>query len=171
MNTTAVYAGFWRRAAANFLDALVLMFPTSIVAMGFGGDLLLILNLVVSLLYFALMHSSPLQASFGKIAFKIKVTGCAGERIGFGRAAIRFPAAILSAALLCIGLIMAGLTARKQALHDMLCGTLVVSSAATPAEIVAGGDTMPVTGGVKATIAVMVLLPPTLSLLGLMGMH
>lgn len=171
MSAAAVYAGFWRRAAANFIDALVLMFPTSIVAMGFGGDLLLILNLVVSMLYFALMHSSPLQASFGKLAFRIKVTGRAGERIGFGRAAIRFPAAILSAALLCIGLIMAGLTARKQALHDMLCGTLVVSRAATPAEVAAGGGTMPITGAVIAANAVMILLPPLLGLLGLMGMH
>lgn len=171
MSAAPVYAGFWRRAAAAFLDALVLRLIIEIPARAFGGDLLFLLALAASLLYFALMHSSPLQATLGKRAFGIKVTGRTGERIGFKRAAIRFPAACLSAALLGLGLLMAGVTPWKQALHDMICGTLVVGRAVTPAQIAAGADTMPITGGVTAAAAVMIILPPVLFLLGLMGMH
>jgi uncharacterized RDD family membrane protein YckC len=39
---------------------------------------------------------------------------------------VRYFAAILSAAILCIGLLMIAFTEKKQGLHDMLAGTLVV---------------------------------------------
>ena len=41
----------------------------------------------------------------------------------------------------------------------MIAGTLVVNRKAEPAEVVAGGGTMPLTGGVIAVVALLVLVP------------
>ena len=51
-----------------------------------------------------------------------------GERISFGRANGRYWSKILSAFILCIGFLMAGFTKKKQGLHDIIAGTLVVKS-------------------------------------------
>jgi uncharacterized RDD family membrane protein YckC len=81
-------------------------------------------------LYFALLESSRLQATLGKLALAIKVITLDGGRIGFWRATLRTIAKYLSAAILMIGFIMAGLTRRKQALHDYIAGTLVIDAKA-----------------------------------------
>ena len=49
----------------------------------------------------------------------------ASERVAFARATGRYFSKIISSMILFIGYIMAGFTARKQALHDMIAGTLV----------------------------------------------
>jgi uncharacterized RDD family membrane protein YckC len=56
----------------------------------------------------------------------LKVTDLEGRRISFARATGRHFAKILSGLMFFIGFIMAGFTQRKQALHDMIAGTLVV---------------------------------------------
>ena len=48
-----------------------------------------------------------------------------GNRISFERASGRYFAKWVSSLTLLVGYIIAGFTARKQALHDMLAGTLV----------------------------------------------
>jgi hypothetical protein len=58
------------------------------------------------------------------------VTDLDGNRIGFGRATGRYFAKILSALILLIGFIMAAFTQKKQGLHDIIAGTLVVKKAA-----------------------------------------
>jgi uncharacterized RDD family membrane protein YckC len=81
---------------------------------------------VAAWLYFANMESGPKQATFGKRALGLKVTNLAGEKIGFGQASGRFFGKFVSGITLYIGFIMAGFTERKQALHDLIAGTLVV---------------------------------------------
>ena len=65
----------------------------------------------------------------GKRAMGIKVTDDYGRRIGFGRASGRFFGKIVSGLIFYIGFMLAGWTSRKQALHDMMAGSLVVFSA------------------------------------------
>jgi uncharacterized RDD family membrane protein YckC len=77
-------------------------------------------------LYFGLMESSAKQGTLGKMAVGIKVTDLQGNRISFGRATGRYFSKILSGLILYIGYMMAGFTEKKQALHDMIAGTLVV---------------------------------------------
>jgi len=138
-----VYAGFWLRFVAIFIDGLVWS-PLTIISMvlragmhsaednstkiGFALITLLfsLFDLVARWLYFACMESSSWQATLGKKAVGIRVTALDGERISFGRATGRYFGKILSALILMIGFIMAGFTERKQALHDMIAGTLVV---------------------------------------------
>jgi len=83
-------------------------------------------GIIVGWLYFALQECSAQQATLGKRALGIKVTDANGLRIGFGRATGRFFGKILSGLIFAIGFMLAGWTERKQALHDMLAGTLVV---------------------------------------------
>jgi len=82
--------------------------------------------MVIGWLYFALMESSGRQGTLGKHLLGIRVTGLDGGRISFGRATGRYFGKILSGMILMVGYLMAGFTDRKQALHDMLAGTLVV---------------------------------------------
>jgi uncharacterized RDD family membrane protein YckC len=73
------------------------------------------------------MISSEWQATVGKRAMSIVVTGIDGGRISFGRATGRHFAKYVSAFIIGIGFIMAAFTAKKQALHDMMAETLVIN--------------------------------------------
>jgi uncharacterized RDD family membrane protein YckC len=140
-----VYAGFWLRVAAIFVDGLIFLpltlisyylqfeartndFDSAAAKIGLGLVMIAygVFTFVVRWLYFALMESSRWQGTVGKRLLGIRVTGMDGNRIGFGRATGRYFGKIISALILCIGFMMAGFTERKQALHDMIAGTLVV---------------------------------------------
>jgi uncharacterized RDD family membrane protein YckC len=85
------------------------------------------LFVVAQWLYFAGMESSARQATFGKAAMSLRVTGLTGQHLTFGHATGRFFAKIISGLIpLGIGYFMAGFTEKKQALHDMIAGTLVL---------------------------------------------
>ncbi|HEX8925172.1 MAG TPA: RDD family protein [Terriglobales bacterium] len=141
------YAGFWLRFVAYVIDQLILgiaitpfMFGViggAAMMRGDPGDIglmmhhvvrLAVISLVIKWLYFALMESSSKQATLGKMVLGLRVTDMNLQRIEFGRASGRFFGKILSGMLLMIGYIMAAFTERKQALHDMLAGTLVIRS-------------------------------------------
>jgi uncharacterized RDD family membrane protein YckC len=82
---------------------------------------------VLKWLYFAYLESGEKQATWGKQALGLYVTDGAAEHISFGRASGRFFAKMISGLIpLGIGYIMAGFTERKQALHDMIAGCLVL---------------------------------------------
>lgn len=90
-----------------------------------------ILPVIVQALYFTVMHASAAQASLGKMAVGIKVVRGDGSRIGMGRSLGRWAALFFSYVLSCgaaylASAIMAGVTQRKQGLHDMIADTLVV---------------------------------------------
>jgi uncharacterized RDD family membrane protein YckC len=81
----------------------------------------------VSWLYHAVAESSSWQATPGKKLLNLKVTDMEGQAISFGRASGRFFAKIITGLIpLGIGYILAGFTEKKQALHDMIAGCLVL---------------------------------------------
>ncbi|MBM3325864.1 MAG: RDD family protein [Calditrichaeota bacterium] len=84
------------------------------------------IGFIIGWLYCAILESSNWQATIGKRAVGIYVTDVNRNRITFGRATGRNFAKIVSWIILCIGYFMAGWTLKKQALHDMLAGTLVL---------------------------------------------
>jgi uncharacterized RDD family membrane protein YckC len=142
------YAGFWFRAFALAIDFFIVCFtvgPTVVepiliknqVGKAFrdvlnftnGGSrqslaLLLLLHLILWL-YYASFESSRWQATPGKKLMGLTVTSLTGQRISFARASGRYFGKLLSQFLL-IGFFLAAFTAKKQALHDMLAGCLVV---------------------------------------------
>jgi len=82
---------------------------------------------ILQWLYFAGMESSARQTTFGKSVMSMRVTNYEGQRISFGHATGRFFAKIVSGMVpFAIGYIMAAFTERKQALHDLIAGTLVL---------------------------------------------
>ena len=139
--TTSMYAGFWRRVAAALIDGLLLSVVTVPLTLAFGDDTYAdaarssaasSISVVVTWLYSALMESSAKQATVGKMALGMIVTDMEGRRIGFGKATGRHFAKILSALILGIGFIMVAFTQRKQGLHDILAGTLVIRGKLRP---------------------------------------
>lgn len=87
-----------------------------------------LLKLGVHLIYWPLFESSLWQATPGKRLSSLKVVDLAGNRISFVRAFCRNMAKVLSFLPLGFGFLMAFLTARNQALHDKIVGTVVLKS-------------------------------------------
>jgi uncharacterized RDD family membrane protein YckC len=150
------YAGFWLRFLAFIIDNIVigvgfvLILIPLLFLTGLGSLLSRIhpgqelddegiffiigaiflaatLSLVLTWLYHALMESSEWQATVGKKALGMVVTDMAGQRLSFGRATGRhFGKIITNLIPVLIGYIMAGFTEKRQALHDMMAGCLVL---------------------------------------------
>lgn len=146
------FGGFWLRFVASIADGVVfglvylLLFAlltaaerASMARMVFdpaGNDALTVTNLwstahtvlpwLVVWLYFAGLEASRLQATPGKRLLGLRVTDLAGRRASIIRTSFRNAFKPLSAAFLMIGFLMAGITARKQALHDMFAGCLIL---------------------------------------------
>ncbi|WP_407968843.1 RDD family protein [Bacillus altitudinis] len=85
-----------------------------------------LIGIAVTWLYYAIMESSKLQGTLGKMALGIKVTKVTGEKITFGRATGRFFAKGFLSPILFIGYIITFFTEKKQALHDLIASTIVV---------------------------------------------
>src|ERR1700691_300317 len=151
----SAYAGFWLRVVAHLIDgllagiafAIVLLAGIAAVGIGYFKDLiretnnpediftpgliaiiflLCAISIVMMWIYYAWLESSSHQGSLGKMALGLIVTDLEGRRISFARASGRYFAKIISQLLLLFGFVMAGFTAKKQALHDMIAGCLVV---------------------------------------------
>lgn len=125
------YAGFWTRFVAALIDGIFLGVINFTIAAIIGANTQEFgafqgITIILQWLYFALMESSANQATLGKMALGIKVVDLDGERISFGKATGRYFGKIVSAIILLIGYIMAAFTEKKQALHDMMAGTLVI---------------------------------------------
>ncbi len=122
-----VYASFGDRFGAALLDLLILIIPNIVLQVmaedHIWGD---IVSIVVSWLYASLMESGEGQATIGKKALGIKVVNMEGQRISFGQATGRFFSKYVSAIILFIGYFMMLWSDKKQTLHDMMAGTLVV---------------------------------------------
>jgi uncharacterized RDD family membrane protein YckC/Tfp pilus assembly major pilin PilA len=155
--TTELYAGFWRRVAAYFIDGLILLIPCIIV--GIIPILGFFLQIGIWATYKAVFEAGEKQATPGKRAMGIKVTTLDGERISVGQALGRYFGSILSGLILSIGYMMAGFTARKQALHDMMASTLVVNADASEEDVREGAGTMPMTIGVWIAVIVIFIFP------------
>jgi uncharacterized RDD family membrane protein YckC len=145
---TPSYAGFWIRVLAYLIDCLVMMAvscplgillgvgvaatgadqnsDSSIVTNGASN----VMSILIGWLYFSLLESSSWQGTVGKKVLGLRVTDLNGNRISFGRATGRYFGMILSSMICFIGFIMVAFTEKKQGLHDMIAGTLVLKGGA-----------------------------------------
>lgn len=166
------YSGFWRRAFGWLVDCVVLYLALVVLGAIVGvlvravtgksaglalREVAVVGTLFLPWLYYAVMESSALQATVGKLAAGIKVTDLAGNRVTFGRATGRYFAHILSGISLGVGYAMVVFTSQRQALHDMVAGTLVVRRASSPQSIAAAGPA-PRVSPALATLAVVGVL-------------
>jgi uncharacterized RDD family membrane protein YckC len=139
-----VYARFWTRFAAVFVDGVILGVVNAIT--GFVGGLafasslrtptpsagflvfqivLTLINLCIGITYETVLIGKY-GATLGKMACKIKVVTADGGKVSYPLALGRYFAKMLSAMILMIGYLMAAFDDEKRALHDRLCNTRVI---------------------------------------------
>lgn len=133
--TEVAYAGFWRRLLAYLIDGVLIagveialaravyaLAPDDFQALANVGPV----TAAIAWAYFALMESSPAQGTLGKLALNLYVSDTHGDPVTFRRAIFRNLFKNLSTLVLFVGWVLAAFTPRKQALHDILAGTLVL---------------------------------------------
>jgi uncharacterized RDD family membrane protein YckC len=145
------YGGFWIRFLAVLLDSVIINILTVPIALLVAGTSIAAISRLgpnpqpeqvlpiilpmffilfpviigINWLYEAITTSSGMEGTVGKRIVGVRVTDLSGRRIGFGRATGRHFAKIISGFMM-IGYIMAAFTEKKQGLHDMIAGTLVM---------------------------------------------
>jgi uncharacterized RDD family membrane protein YckC len=150
------YAGFWLRLVGYIIDEAVLVLGVGILTLiavaligvetlrttfegldksedHFPPELALMIGTfflaacLMAWLYYAWMESSSTQGTLGKMALGLIVTDLEGRRVSFARATGRFLARFITSMIpLGIGYILAGITEKRQALHDIIAGCLVL---------------------------------------------
>lgn len=93
----------------------------------------------VAALYFIGFEASSRQATPGKQWLGLRVCTLDGQRPSLGRTVLRFVAGSLSWLSLNLGHALAAWTPRKQALHDLIAGTVVVVETQTTSSATSGG--------------------------------
>lgn len=138
------YSGFWIRFGAWVIDWFVLFGINAFLTMILGGAMAIgganspgvmvavgisyyVILFGSSWAYFALQESSAAQATLGKRAVGLVVTDVNGNRLGLAHATGRWAAHGLSNITLMIGYFIQPFTGRKQALHDLVAGTVVMN--------------------------------------------
>lgn len=156
------YAGFWQRFGAWVIDLVVLMVPSALVFYVTGGftayehmlvqiqgnvDMASAVReyaeatrganvgaTIVGFLYYALFEGSPLHATPGKLALRLRVVGIDGKPLGWGRAAARNVVRLVNMFTPIIPFfcyLPVAWTQRKQGLHDLLARAIVVNGRAS----------------------------------------
>ena len=167
-------AGFWRRAAASVVDAmllvpLVLVFAgaTSAIAggnfprwgeIGFGymvhlaldggpaGWAALVTGAVIVVLYMLIFVSAGGQTP-GKRVLGLKVIDLYGETPSVPRALLRVVGQVLSMAVFSLGWLWIGFSREKRGLHDLIAGTYVVLTRRMPVRASVPQTTVPAAAG------------------------
>ncbi|EIC21675.1 RDD family protein [Thiorhodovibrio frisius] len=132
----------WKRIGAGIVDIFISLIVGFVLGLVFM--LLLVQNsidqnqldsqldgigILVWWIYFAALESSSLQATFGKIAFGLKVTDLYGGQIGFWKASARHWGKLISTLTLFVGFLIMFFTKNKQSLHDLISNCLVIENA------------------------------------------
>jgi len=130
-------AGFWIRFVAVVIDGAVLLVAQGILFgagwMLWGGGMHVgmlvtgatrLFSSIIGAGYSIVFHWLWGQ-TLGKMALQIRVVSMDGGPLSFGQSVGRYFATFLSALILGIGFIMAGVRPDKRALHDLLAGTRV----------------------------------------------
>lgn len=94
-----------------------------------GYFVVILISFLLSVLYYAGLHASKWQATIGKKLLNLKVTDLNGNRISFWRGLGRYIAMTFLSGIFFIGFIMAAFTEKKQSLHDLIAGTVVIKKA------------------------------------------
>ncbi|MEK7363524.1 MAG: RDD family protein [candidate division NC10 bacterium] len=135
-------AGFWMRYAALGIDWQLLALPLAV--FGIIAAILIpltmamrnpmagaavVLTLGLFLLAFMVAYSIWMHGKWGqtlgKMALGMKVARTDGSALGYGGAFLRWIGSVLSALILMIGYIMAGVRSDKRSLHDLIAGSRV----------------------------------------------
>lgn len=140
----ARYAGFWIRLLGAVIDSIVIAVASFVAALPFGAlDAIRsattsetgvpttahpganLAGFVIGLVY-TVGTMVYWHGTLGMRLLNLRVTDLEGRPIGAGRAVGRYFAAYLSGCLCLVGYLVQPFTARRQTLHDLIAGTLVI---------------------------------------------
>ena len=125
-----MYASVWKRFFAFLIDAVVFLILFWVLAQLMDNASVSLVLLVIIWLYYALLESSPLQASLGKIIVGIKVVDRRGRRLTFWQATERIFSKIITNVTFYFGFFIAAFDKKKRTLHDRISHSAVVSKKA-----------------------------------------
>jgi uncharacterized RDD family membrane protein YckC/Tfp pilus assembly protein PilE len=179
-SASAEYANFGVRLVAFLLDRIFLSvacfglawLAAMVIATDAGGviaftfGLGFLFTIILGPIYFSVLESSAQQATLGKRIVGIKVVDLNGNRLSFMHALGRTMSAIITALVpLMIGYFMAAFTQRKQAIHDMIASTLVVTAQSVPGAV----PTNEAKGGNSAAVVAVVVIAVVLFFFAVIG--
>ena len=133
------YAGFWIRVVAYIIDAIILAIVGAIIYTVLGvnvGDPNVMssgkyqgaqgVNFVISIAYFAGLWTF-MGGTLGQRIFGMRVVDVnTGQRIGIGKALLRYVGLFISFLVCFVGVIWVAFDARKQGWADKIASTVVV---------------------------------------------
>ena len=120
---SARYASLFKRFLALVIDGIILGILETICAKFMGHKFGGVLTFFVGMAYFVLLETSDSQATFGKSALGLRVADTHGQPISMGAAIIRYA---IKSFVFFISVFLVLFSSRKQALHDIVAGTIVV---------------------------------------------
>lgn len=133
-----VYATFWIRFGAKFIDGILLQIIGGIMGfvlgLAFAGGiaqnpaylaLFYVLGFGIEIVYKTIFIGMS-GATPGKMACKLRVVNADGSKVSYAKACGRAFAELLSAMICLAGYIMAAFDDEKRALHDRICDTRVI---------------------------------------------
>lgn len=143
-----MYAGFWIRWSAFFIDVWVGIVPSALIAvilvlpiaLSSGEPLTkafdsapvsILFNGITAILvwFYFIFMTYKYGATLGKMALKLKVTTTDGQPLTLQKVIIReVVGRFLSTILFWIGYLMVAFSKKKQGLHDHLAGTYVIQT-------------------------------------------
>lgn len=144
-----IYAGFWVRIFAAFIDLIVTtpVFIAVLYVLGINLDDILtvdqlmsgnvpertkshniadFVSYVILISYSVYFVISKRQATLGKMLMNIHIETTDGEKLSVNRAFARFLSSVVSLSFFGLGIIMIAFTKEKIAFHDLICKTRVV---------------------------------------------
>ena len=134
-------ADWWRRFAALVIDSAVMWIPLAFVTRGLDRMPGFFVSVAVGVTYFALLNGGSRGQTLGKMVWDIRVRDAAtGGPLGFPKAAVRYLAPTLLFLIPTLGIPIIGFVLwvtdglfplwdrRRQAVHDKLAGSVVVSA-------------------------------------------
>ena len=133
------YAGFWLRAGAKIIDAVLLAMLTTTLHLGLSGLLaqndpftymlvsgLIALASFAANITYATWFVGRYAATLGKMAFGLRVITGDGSSVSYLRALGRALGEIVSGMVLYLGYLIAVFDDQNRTLHDFFCDTRVI---------------------------------------------
>lgn len=132
---TGVYAGFWIRFGAWFIDSLILSVVNALVRAATGQVAGLAIGVLIAVTYSTYFIGSPSGQTVGMRALSIRVIDAQGYgRVDFGRCVIRYLVALVSGLACGLGYLWMLWDPQRQTWHDKAAGTIVVPTSEYPVD-------------------------------------
>ena len=122
-----MHASIWKRFWAFVIDVLVFALLFWVLAQLIDNFTVSLVLLVIIWLYYALLESSPWQASLGKRIMGLKVIDKRGRRLSFSKATKRLFARLITNFTFYFGFFSAAFDKQNKTLHDRLSKSMVIN--------------------------------------------